>query len=481
MLSRPYLVDILVGTRSAEAVNTKLLVCVSFPTHGAHDLNGQGWDTIRQHRKSVLLGLRIKDLEARNGDNASLDTVLLFEILGSVHADANLRASRNQCDVGARNFTQDVTTLAGLLNGGTLKLGQVLSGQSHDTGSVLGSQGNVVSSAGLVAVGRAPDHAVRQGTEVSQSLNRLVSRTVLSKTNGVVSGNPNDADLGQSRETDSTSTIGDKVQEGTAVRQDSTVSGETIHDGSHTMLTDTVADISTRIVSEPSSLGLEVNRGLPTGQVGASQISRTTEELRDGAFNLAQHSLRKFARSDGGVGGGVDGQVLFPALRKVTRLAALEIGSLVGELLSVLAHHLVPLVLVGGTLGGMLAVKVVDFLGDMESILGETPLLLELLNVIGLEGRAVDTVGTLLERAKANGGLEFDQRRLVLDLLALLDGSFDGSEVRVAVVDDFDMPAVGFVSLDNILGEGAVGVAINGNVVIIVNADQVAELKMTSQ
>lgn len=43
------------------------------------------------------------------------------------------------------------------------------------------------------------------------------------------------------------------------------------------------------------------------------------------------------------------------------------------------------------------------------------------------------------------------------------------------------MPAVGLVSLDNILSEGAVGVTINGNVVVIVDADEVAELKVAGK
>lgn len=36
-----YLVDILVGTRGTESVETELLVSISLPAHGAHDLNGQ--------------------------------------------------------------------------------------------------------------------------------------------------------------------------------------------------------------------------------------------------------------------------------------------------------------------------------------------------------------------------------------------------------------------------------------------------------
>lgn len=403
------LVHILVGTRSTEAVDTKLLVGISLPAHGAHDLNRQRGDTVGQDGESVLLGLSVEDLEARNGDEAGLDAVLLLEVLGSLQADGDLRTSGNQGDVGTRDLTQDVTTLAGLLNGGTLELGQVLSGQSENAGGVLGGQGDVVSGAGLVAVGRAPDHAVGQSTEMGQSLNRLVSRTILSKTNGVVGGNPDDADPRQGRETDSSGSVGDEVEESTAIRQDSAVGSETVHDGTHGVLTDTVADISASVVTETGGLGLEVNSALPASQVGTSQISRATEELGNGVHDLAQNGLGKLARSDSSISRSVDGQVLLPALGQITLLSSLEVSGLVGEALGVLGNQLVPLLLVGGALRRVLAVEIIDLLGDVESLIGEAPLLLELLDVIGLEGRTVNTVGALLERAVADGGLELDQ------------------------------------------------------------------------
>lgn len=51
----------------------------------------------------------------------------------------------------------------------------------------------------------------------------------------------------------------------------------------------------------------------------------------------------------------------------------------------------------------------------------------------------------------------------------------------VAVLNDLDVPAVGLVALGNILSEGNVGVTVNGNVVVIVDADEVAELEVASQ
>lgn len=51
----------------------------------------------------------------------------------------------------------------------------------------------------------------------------------------------------------------------------------------------------------------------------------------------------------------------------------------------------------------------------------------------------------------------------------------------VAVVDDDDVPAVSLVALGDILSEGDVGVTINGDVVVVVDGNEVAELEVTSQ
>lgn len=200
------LVDVLVGTRGTEAVEAELLVSVALPSHGAQSLDGQMGNTVGQDRQAVLLALGVEDLEAGHGDNTGLDA-LLGELLDGIDSDGRLGTSGDESDLGTLDLLQDVTTLGGLLNGSSLKLGQVLARQSDDAGSLLGGQSNVVSSAGLVAVGRAPDHAVGESTEVSKSLNRLVSRPVLSKTNGVVGGDPDNTVARESGQTDGTGSV----------------------------------------------------------------------------------------------------------------------------------------------------------------------------------------------------------------------------------------------------------------------------------
>ena len=93
----------------------------------------------------------------------------------------------------------------------------------------------------------------------------------------------------------------------------------------------------------------------------------------------------------------------------------------------------------------------------------------------------MDTVGALLLGAKANGCCELDKGRLVLDLLGFLDGSGDTLEVVVTIGHGQSVPAVRLVALEDILGEGNVGVTVNGDMVVVPDGDEVAQLKVTSE
>jgi hypothetical protein len=153
-----------------------------------------------------------------------------------------------------------------------------------------------------------------------------------------------------------------------------------------------------------------------------------------------------------------------------------------GVALAVLGEQLVPLLLESGTLGRVLAIEVVNLLGNGKALLRvEAELLLELLDVIGLERGAVDTVGALLKRTITNGGLELDKRGLVSDGPSLTESLLDALEVVVTVLDGDDVPAVSLVSLVDVLSEGNVGVTVNGDVVVIPDGNQVTELEVTSE
>lgn len=136
----------------------------------------------------------------------------------------------------------------------------------------------------------------------------------------------------------------------------------------------------------------------------------------------------------------------------------------------------------GGIVGRVFVVNVVDFLGNNEGFFGvEVEFFFELFNIVGFKGSIVDVVGVLLFRVEIDGGFEFDDGRFVGNSLVFFDGFVNGFKVGVVVVDDNNVLVVGFVMFDNIFCEGVVGVIINGDVVVIVDVDKVVKLKVIGE
>lgn len=152
------------------------------------------------------------------------------------------------------------------------------------------------------------------------------------------------------------------------------------------MLTHTVADVGTSIVTETSAGVLEVVLGLDLGQVRASKIGRATKQFGEDGGKSSEGNLRELAGSDGTIGGLVDGECLLPVLGELSGDPASELGVVLGVLLAVGGEELVPLLLELSTALAELAVEFVGSLGNGELLLRvEAPLALQSGNIVGLE------------------------------------------------------------------------------------------------
>lgn len=367
-------------------------------------LNGEDGSAAPEDRELVLRGLLIEHRPARQADDTDLEA-LSSKLLGSLEDDRDLGTSGDEGEVLVGDLVEDVAAAACPLNGRALEVREVLAGQAEDGRCLLAGERAVVGSGGLVAVGRTPDVDVGGGAEVRGDLDGLVSGTVLTETNGVVGGYPDDLVLGDGGEADGTGGVGDEVleedasivvqtsslrlcayHEGTDEGDETAVGVETVGNGAHSMLTDTIADVGAGVVTETSAWWLEVDGTLDTGQVRASEISRTADELREDGGDGSEDDLRELARSLSGVGGLVYGERLLPAGGELTADAAGEFSVLLGELLAVGGEEVVPLSLELGAAGGDLSVEVVGGLGNNEGLLGvEAELRLDLSKVISLE------------------------------------------------------------------------------------------------
>lgn len=222
------LVHLLIRSRGSPTLETVLFVGVLLPpksldaivngtVHTRHtrethreSLDGQYWSTTPEHAQPVTLLLSIEDRPRGEGDNPGLDT-LRFKFRSSLEGDGDLTSGTDDCEILARFLVDDVSTLGRSLDRRSLEVRKVLTGKREDGGCGLGLEGAEVGSRGLVAVGRTPDVDVGHSTEVSESLDRLVGGTVLSKTDGIVSGNPYDLVTTEGGEADGTGGIRDKV------------------------------------------------------------------------------------------------------------------------------------------------------------------------------------------------------------------------------------------------------------------------------
>jgi len=265
------------------------------------------------------------------------------------------------------------------------------------------------------------------------------------------------------------------------------------------VLTDTVTDITTSVGAETGALRLEVPGDLRTGQVGSGKIGGTTDELGEDIVEVAEDGLGQLARGNRRVGRLVEREGLLPALGKETSEPSLKLSTLGGELLLVSGEELVPLLLGGSTNSSGLSVQIVHLLGHDEGLIGvETELCLDALGIISLEGVSMNTAGSLELGAVTDGGGELDDSRFVGDSLGFGDSLLHGLKILVTVLDVESVPAICLEPLHDILSECAVGITVldnlsaisspskshisiayDGDVVVVVDGDQLAKLQMT--
>ena len=117
-----------------------------------------------------------------------------------------------------------------------------------------------------------------------------------------------------------------------------------------------------------------------------------------------------------------------------------------------------------------------DLFGDVEVLVGvESEGFLGLGDLVGAERRTVDGAGVhLVGSGVADDGAHADERRLVGDLLGGLDCRFDRHDV-FAALDRLHVPAVRLVAQRGVLAERDGGVVFDGDLVLVVEHDQVAQ------
>ena len=159
----------------------------------------------------------------------------------------------------------------------------------------------------------------------------------------------------------------------------------------------------------------------------------------------------------------------------------LHFGSQFGIRLGVLLHHLVPLGFLLGALGRNLGGLLIDGGIDIEGLIGiHAEVFLERADIIHTQRLTVRGVLALLGRAmRADLGGDNDQRGAGI-LLGRLDRRAYGVDV-LTVGNLLHMPAVGFVALGGIFAQRQLHLALDGDVVGVIEQDQLAQPQRRSQ
>lgn len=267
-------------------VKTDVGVGVFAPTVGGHGLDTQDRHAVWQDALLVVCRLSIESVEVWQGDDTGRQAGG-GKFLGGVNSKRNLRTGGSQDQSCVLNIKDHVTTSRSLFDGGAFQLWQTLSGQGDHRWGDGGFEGDLVCCRDFVTVGWSPDHQVWNGSEMGQGLDRLMGWTVFTQTDGVVGGDPDDWVAGKGRQSEGAGGVGNEVQEGTTVGLVvGAESGDTVHDGTHGVLTDTVTDVTAGVVTQAQRRRLEVDGVGPSGQVGRSQVCRTTNEFWQVLFQL---------------------------------------------------------------------------------------------------------------------------------------------------------------------------------------------------
>jgi len=93
----------------------------------------------------------------------------------------------------------------------------------------------------------------------------------------------------------------------------------------------------------------------------------------------------------------------------------------------------------------------------------------------------VNTVSTLLEGAETNDGGELDDGRLIPNGLSNLDGLLEALEIVVTILNPLGVPTIRLEASENVFSEGDIGITVNGDMVVIIDANEVSKLEMTGE
>mmetsp|Transcript_20994 Transcript_20994/g.34638 ORF Transcript_20994/g.34638 Transcript_20994/m.34638 type:complete len:622 (+) Transcript_20994:383-2248(+) len=396
----------------------------------------------------------------------------------------DLRSSGNDDQIKVTSlFLGNVTSLHG--TGTTVSgrhgsvLVKVLTRQDKGGGSLLAGDRGDVGGNSLFGVSRTEDIKVRDDTKTGNSLNRLVSRSILTNTDGVVGKNVgHTVELGKGGNTDGRTHVINEDKEGRSRGLEDTVVSNTVKNGTHGMFTDSEVQVLSCVGLVET--GTEVSSVVDVVTGRSVKIGRSGDVVRNKLGNFLDNLV---TRHTGGFS-------ITAHLRDGSKHVLSRHGDVIYGILKLLGHIGVGLL--------PCSVSVLPFVVDLSVLLLDTseeitcslrniPLLLRkadrstgLVNVWDT-GLSVGGVGSLsLFHSLSDDGVALNKLGLsVVGGLGSSDGLLNNS--KVVSINFVSLKTVSLVTLNDVLRLGVFGHLIKSDFVGVVKDDQVVKLLVSGE
>ena len=267
-------------------------------------------------------------------------------------------------------------------------------------------------------------------------------------------------------------------QEGGVVGQEAAVQGQAVADGAHAELAHAEIHVVRVGVVRGDRLA-----AFPQRQVRMRQVGRAADQFRQQRTEGFQRHLRGLARGDDRALGLQFLQIVLrgfgEALGQLAAQPARQLGRLRRILRRVGLEQRVPFRF--ARTGAVPAPGFVDRGGDLERRMRPAQLGARGGDLVLAQRRAMRRFLALLgRRAETDHGTAADQRGLVRFGQRGLDGLLDFHGIVTVDLADH-LPAVGFETRGGVVGEPAVGIAVDRDVVVVPEADQLAQSPGTGE
>ena len=254
--------------------------------------------------------------------------------------------------------------------------------------------------------------------------------------------------------------------------------GHAVGDGAHGVLPDAEVQVVAAVVP-----GAIVPAVVQAGPGGGGQVRRAAHESVDALGDGVHHLARGCSGGDGLVPGTEQAvQLPVPPLRQCPGQVLLEPLGLIGVGPSVRLQPGLPLLVVPPAPVLGLAEVAQGLVGDGEGLLvGPAQALPGQPHLLLAQGLPVDRAGARLVGAPVadDGGADDEAGPLPLRL-GRPDGGVHGCGIE-AVDGPGHMPAVGPEALAHVFGEGDVSIALDGDAVVVVEVDELAQAQGARQ